>query len=93
MTTKIWGKRLKKNDNGTRVRVEMNQERRKQSRSPIRLTVIAKNNRTGKVCRWLTKNISGAGLCLVVDELVERGSLFEIELKLPDFSQPFVLTG
>ena len=69
----------------------MGQERRRHIRTPGSLMAIVKNMKTGKVKRWLTKNISGTGLCLIGAEAAERGSRFEIELKLPDFPTPFTM--
>lgn len=71
----------------------MGQEHRRNVRSPVRLMAFVKNTQTGKVQRWLTKNLSGTGLCLETTEHLERGTRLEIELKLPDCPAPFVLPG
>lgn len=69
----------------------MEQNRRRSIRFPVRLMALVKNAKTGKTQRWLTRNISADGLCLVTDESVERGTQLEIELKLHDFPTPLVI--
>ena len=69
----------------------MTQERRRGARSTTRLIAIVKNLTTGKVHRWLTKNVSEIGLCLLTDEAIERGTRLEVELKLPDFPSPLLM--
>ena len=69
----------------------MGTERRNNLRSPTQLIAIVKNKKTGKVNRWLTKNLSPTGVCLVTEEWVERGTKLEIELALPDFAVPCVM--
>lgn len=69
----------------------MTQERRRGVRSSIRLIAIVKNLATGRVHRWLTKNISEIGLCLVTDEAIERGTRLEVEFKLPDYPSPLTI--
>ncbi len=69
----------------------MDAERRTNLRSPTQLTAIVKNQKTGKVNCWLTKNLSPTGVCLVTEEWVERGTKLEIELALPDFAAPCIM--
>ena len=69
----------------------MSQERRKGVRSSTQFIAIVKHLTTGKVRRWLTKNVSEIGLCLLTDEAIERGTRLEVELKLPDFPSPLLM--
>ena len=69
----------------------MGQERRRCVRSPTKLMAFVKNPATGKVKRWLTKDVSGFGLCLIADEVLERSTRLEVELKLPDSPLPLVM--
>lgn len=69
----------------------MAEERRHGRRLPAHFTAIIKNCSTGKVQRWLTKDVSGSGLCLVTNESIECGTRLEVELKLPDFPNPLLL--
>ncbi len=71
----------------------MGQERPRGARAPTTLIAIVKNVATGKVKRWLTKDLSGFGLCLAADESLERGTRLEVELKLPDYPSAFILTA
>ncbi len=71
----------------------MGQERRRGVRSTTKLIAFVKNPTTGKVKRWLTKDVSGFGLCLLADESLERGTHLEVELKLPDYPSPIVTTA
>ena len=71
----------------------MSQENRRNIRSPVRLMAFVKNMKTSKVRRWLTKNISGTGVCLIADELLQRGERLELEVKLPDFPSPLVMAA
>ena len=69
----------------------MGQERRQSARSSTQLVAVVKNMATGNVRRWLTKNLSGLGLCLVADESLQRGTRLEVELTLPDAAEPLTL--
>ncbi len=71
----------------------MGEERRQFSRLDARLTTIFKICRTGKVHRALTKNISGAGLRLVVEETLQTGDELGLEIQLPDRSTPISCSG
>ena len=66
----------------------MDQERRQFIRLNTRLTVIFKNLKTGKVRRALTKDLSGAGMGLITEEILAPGTPLEMEIKLPDREAP-----
>ena len=68
-------------------------ERRKFIRVNSRLTAIFKNMKTGKVRRALTKDVSGLGLCLVTEEILEPGTLLGVEIKLPDRESRITFTA
>jgi len=71
----------------------MGEERRQCSRLDVRLTIIVTILSTGKVRRALTKNISGTGLRLVVEESVQTGDELGLEIHLPDRSTPMTCKG
>ena len=66
----------------------MPEEHRQFIRIPSRLTTVFKNLKTGKVRRALTKDVSGSGMCLITEELLEPGTQLEIEFTLPDRPAP-----
>ena len=78
---------------GERQPSEGGLERRKFIRVNTRLTAIFKNLKTGKVRRALTKDVSGLGLCLVTEEILEPGTLLGVEIKLPDREAPITFTA
>jgi hypothetical protein len=47
----------------------------------------------GQVLRSLTKDVSGAGVCVVTEGTVEPGTLLEVEIKLPDREAPIKFMG
>ena len=71
----------------------MGEERRRGIRTPAQLVALVRHMATGKVRRWLTKNLSGVGVCLVADEALERGTRLEVELTLPDYATPLTMMG
>ena len=69
------------------------EERRRGIRTSTQLVALVKHLATGKVRRWLTKNLSGVGVCLVADESLERGTRLEVEVTLPDYPTPLAVMG
>ena len=66
----------------------MGEERRDFVRLATRLTAFIKYADTGKVVRVLVRDLGGGGACLITEGVLEQGSTFELELKLPDVAQP-----
>lgn len=66
----------------------MGKERRQSIRLSTRLSATFKDLSTGAVQRALTKDISGSGVCLVTEEMLEAGTPLAIEVTLPDRDAP-----
>lgn len=67
--------------------------RREFVRVRSRLTTVFKVASTGKIHRALTRDISGGGVCFSTEELLEGGEVLEVEVRLPDRSQPVLFSG
>jgi len=65
-------------------------EKRRFSRTSLRLTTIYKIPKTGRTQRALTHDISGGGIRFIADEELAPGVPLEIEVKLPDQESPIV---
>jgi c-di-GMP-binding flagellar brake protein YcgR len=48
---------------------------------------------THKAKRTVTKNVSGGGICLLVDEELQPGTYLKITMKLPGSDQQVTFTG
>jgi hypothetical protein len=68
-------------------------DRRQVVRLQTKLVTFVKRLATGKVKRVLTKDIGGIGICIVSDERYEPETVLEVELKLPDNTQPITFKG
>ena len=62
----------------------MGEENRQGVRVKLRLMVFVKFLSTGKVQRVLTKDISGVGISLITEGILEPGTELECEITLPD---------
>lgn len=71
----------------------MGRERRQSSRAPSRLTFVFTVRGTSEVRRALTKDVSGAGVCAVIEEQVRPGALLDVQLKLPDCEGSIAFVG
>lgn len=71
----------------------MDAEKRKYGRIRQRLTTLVKFLDTGKVRRALTKDISPGGVCVVMEGVLEPGTMLEVELRLPDRARPITFTA
>ena len=71
----------------------MDQEKRKYARVRQRLTTLVKFLDTGKVRRALTRDIGAGGVCVVMEGVLEPGTMLEVELRLPDRQQPITFTA
>ena len=63
-------------------------ERRQYTRLSSRLTVVFTVGANLKQQRALTRDIGGAGVCLVTEKRLRLGSILQAELKLPDRDLP-----
>ena len=69
----------------------MSDEQRRQAvRVKLRLMVFMKCVGTRKVLRLLTKNISGTGMALVTEGMLEPDTKLELEITLPDRETPIL---
>ncbi len=66
----------------------MGDERRRFIRAPMRLTTFYTIVGSGKTRRALTKDISGGGLRLITETLLEPAAQLKIEMTLPDDPTP-----
>ena len=71
----------------------MDEEQRRYIRAWTRLVTFVKFVDTGKVLRALTRDISGAGVCFVMEKLLDPGTQLELEIKLPDREAPIAFTA
>ena len=71
----------------------MNQERRQFIRINARAVAHVKNIKTGRIRRALTKDVSGGGICLVMEKLLEPGTQLEVEMRLPDRAKLITFQG
>ena len=62
--------------------------KRQAVRVKLRLMVFMKLISTGKVLRVLTKDISGTGMLLATQGLLEPGTRLELEIAMPDRAAP-----
>ena len=69
------------------------EDQRRFIRIPARLMTFIRFPKTGKVWRALTVDVSAGGIRLVTDELLEPGTVLELELKLPDREAPVACTA
>ena len=69
------------------------QERRRFIRIPPYLTASIRHPQTGKMRRALVKNVGGNGIGVVTEELFDPGTSLEVELRLPDVTEPIAFLG
>lgn len=69
------------------------EERRRQIRLSTRLNATVTNVTTGAVQQALTKDISGAGVCLITDDMIDTGTPLSIAFHLPDLGTPVTFLG
>ena len=63
-------------------------DRRRAVRLTTRLSTTFKNLHTGIVQQALTRDISGEGVCLLTEEMLEPGTPLAVEIHLPDYDAP-----
>lgn len=71
----------------------MDAERRQYVRVVSRLIAFVKVRQTGKVLRGLTRDLSAVGLCVTLEGWLGARTPLEVELQLPDRSQPVRFTA
>ena len=71
----------------------MAKERRRTPRVPTRLTVRVMAMTNEKVYRALTTDVGVDGLRVVLDDPPERGTILELDIKLPDRSVAITCQG
>ena len=71
----------------------MAKEQRRTPRVSTRLTALVTARANDKVYRALTADVGAGGLRVVLDDPLERGTVLELDIKLPDRSEPIVCQG
>ena len=71
----------------------MGEEHRRFIRVTSRLNATFKIVKTGRVARALTKDIGTGGICFVTADILEPGTVVEVEMKLPDSEAPVRFLG
>jgi hypothetical protein len=71
----------------------MTDEKRRMPRGLSRLVCFVKPVPGGRVFRGLTKDLSGVGVRVVIEEILEPGTQVEVEVKLPDQNTPVQFMG
>ena len=69
------------------------EERRRSIRLQTRLNAMITNVTTTAHQQALTKDISGSGVCIITDDLIEPGTPLSVELSLPDHDGPVSFLG
>ena len=69
------------------------QERRQFVRLDTRLDTTYTVSTTGTTSRTAIKNISGGGICLIMDEVLAPGTRLQMVVKLPDTEQSTQFLG